>query len=350
MKTLRIKSQKSCKYDLVALGEVMLRLDPGEDRIHNAVTFRTWEGGGEYNVAKGLSSCFGLRAGIVTALVDNEIGRLIESKMMQGKVDTDLVQWFPFDGVGSSARNGVYFMERGFGLRNAKGMSDRGNTAVSQLKEGDIDWEDLFGNKGVRWFHTGGIFAGLSETTPRVILEAMSVAKKHGTVISYDLNYRSSLWKSKGGKSACDQVNKQFKPYLDVQIGVDNLPSSENPDWEHAMHETVDNYSNISLVVSNQRTTKSASRNDWGAVCMQDGQFIETPQMKDLEIYDRVGSGDAFASGLIFGLLSGKNIKEALQYGQAHGALVMTTPGDTSMSTLEEVETLVKGEMGIINR
>jgi len=350
MNPLRIKPVQSCKYDLVSLGEVMLRLDPGENRIHNANSFQTWEGGGEYNVAKGLSSCFKLRTGIVTALVDNEIGQLIEGKIRQGRVDTSLIQWVPFDGVGRTARNGLYFMERGFGVRGAKGVSDRGSTAVSQLKPGDIDWDDLFGKQGVRWFHTGGIFAGLSPSAPQVIEEAMISAKKHGTVISYDLNYRPSLWDSVGGKEVCDQINNRIKPYLDILIGVDNLKPSAEPDWELALKNVILSHPNLKMVASTVRTIFSASKHDWGAVCLSDGQYTDIPKLEDLDIFDRVGGGDAFAAGLIYGLLASKEAAQSLLYGQAHGALTMTTPGDTSLVSLEEVESFIAGNSGNILR
>ena len=213
------KSAEECRYDIISLGEIMLRLDPGDERIHTTRSFRAWEGGGEYNVARGMRRCFGLRAGVVTSFVDNPVGRLIEDFIMQGGVDTSLIRWIPFDGIGKAARNGLNFTERGFGLRGAKGCSDRGHTAVSQLKEGDIDWEYIFGKLGVRHFHTGGIFAALSETTPGVVLEALKAAKKYGTVTSYDLNYRPSLWKSIGGQKRACEVNREIASYVDVMIG-----------------------------------------------------------------------------------------------------------------------------------
>ena len=207
MAVISIKPAGSCRYDLISLGEIMLRFDPGEGRIHTTRSFRVWEGGGEYNVARGLRRCFGMRTAVVTALADNAVGRLVEDFILQGGVDTSFIKWAPFDGIGRTVRNGLNFTERGHGIRGALGVSDRGNTAVSQLKKGDIDWENIFGQHGVRWLHTGGIFAALSETTPEVIEEAMQVAKKHGTIISYDLNYRPSLWQSIGGKEKAREVN-----------------------------------------------------------------------------------------------------------------------------------------------
>ncbi len=349
MKNLTLKPVKDCKYDLISLGEIMLRFDPGEDRIHNAASFRVWEGGGEYNVAKGLSSCFGQRTAITTALVDNEIGRLIEQKMLAGKVDPSWIKWVGFDGIGRQARNGIYFMERGTGIRGAKSVFDRGQTAVSQLKTGDINWEDLFGRQGVRWFHTGGIFAGLSETTPDVINEAIRVAGKYGTIVSYDPNYRSSLWKSSGGKEASDKINRRFLPYVDVLIGIDSRPDTPTA-WKEKLIEISAQYPNLAVIASTRREVQSATRNDWGAVCLTNDGYRETPMMESLEIVDRVGAGDAFATGLIYGLLEDKKAEEALNYGVIHGALTMTTPGDTGMVSKAEVEAVMAGKNGVIDR
>src|SRR5687768_6281996 len=198
MSELVVKSKDSCRWDLVSLGEVMLRLDPGEGRVATTRGFKAWEGGGEYNVARGLKRCFGLDTAVVTAFADNPIGRLVQDLIFQGGVDQSHVRWVKHDGIGRTVRNGLNFTERGFGVRGAVGCSDRGNTAVSQLKPGDIDWDRVFGHDGARWFHTGGIFAALSETTPLVAREAMEAAKRHGVIISYDLNYRESLWKGIG--------------------------------------------------------------------------------------------------------------------------------------------------------
>ena len=217
--SLSIRPQTDCKFDLVSLGEIMLRLDPGEGRIRTSREFKAWEGGGEYNVARGLRRCFGLRTSVVTAFADNEIGRLIEDFIMQGGVDVSLIQWMPYDGLGREVRNGLNFTERGFGVRGAVGVPDRGLTAASQLKAGDVDWDDLFGNQGVRWFHTGGIYAALSESTAEVTAEAVQSAQKHGTIVSYDLNYRPSLWKSIGGIEKAQEVNRSIARNVDVMIG-----------------------------------------------------------------------------------------------------------------------------------
>src|SRR5512132_4162869 len=207
---LKPKTKDRCRWDCVSLGEVMLRLDPGDERIHTTRSFRVWEGGGEYNVARGLKRCFNLDTAIVTALADNSVGRLVQDLMNQGGVDQSHVKWVKFDGVGRTARNGLNFTERGFGIRAALGCSDRGHTAVSQLRPGDIDWETIFGAEGARWLHTGGIFCALSETTPLVAKEAIDAARRNGTIVSYDLNFRESLWKSIGGKTRAQEVNREL--------------------------------------------------------------------------------------------------------------------------------------------
>jgi 2-dehydro-3-deoxygluconokinase len=366
MSILEIKNGGARKYDLVALGEVMLRLDPGEGRVRTAREFRVWEGGGEYNVARGLRRCFGLRTAVCTAFVDNDIGRLLEDLILQGGVGTEFVKWLPFDGVGRRARNGLNFTERGFGVRGAAGFADRGHTAASQLKKGDFDWESIFGGAGARWLHTGGIFAALSHTTPGLVLEAILAAKKYGAIVSYDLNYRPSLWKSFGGRQHAQEVNSEIARHVDVMIGneedftaclglevegVDEtLSRLDVTAFKEMIHKAVAAYPNFKVVATTLRAVKSATRNDWGAICWADGKFYEAPCRPDLEIFDRVGGGDSFASGLIYGLLSFGDPQKAVDYGAAHGALAMTTPGDTSMASLKEVEALVKGASPRVQR
>ena len=366
MANLKIKPQGSCAFDLVALGEVMLRFDPGEGRVRTAREFKVWEGGGEYNVARGLRRCFGRKTAICTALADNEVGRLLEDFILQGGVDTGFVKWVPYDGVGRAVRNGLNFTERGFGLRGAVGIPDRGNTAASQLKPGDFEWEYLFGTLGVRWLHTGGIFAALSETTPAVVLEAIQVARKHGTVVSYDLNYRPSLWKSIGGTKRAREVNAEIAAYVDVMLGneedftaclglavegVDaNLSKLDAGAFKRMIQEAVRRYPNLRVVATTLRGVTSATRNDWGAICWHDGNFYEAPHRKDLEVFDRVGGGDSFASGLIYGFFEFNDAQKAVEYGAAHGALAMTTPGDGSMASLKEVEALANGGSARIQR
>lgn len=357
---MKIRSAATCRYDAVSLGEVMLRLDPGERRIRAARSFAVWEGGGEYNVARGLRRCFGLRTAIVTAIAENAVGHLVEDLVLQGGVDTSLIKWVPFDGVGREARNGLNFTERGFGVRGALGVADRGHTATSRMRPGDVDWEHLFGELGVRWFHTGGIFAGLSETTAEVAAEAMAAARRHGTIVSYDLNYRPSIWKALGGQSAAQEVNRSLAPLVDVMIGNeedftaclgfkvagtdDNLTNLQTESFKEMIQQATSAYPNFAVVGTTLRGVRSATVNDWGAVgwSAEEG-FVESTKRPDLEILDRVGGGDSFASGLIYGLLSQSSLRTAIEYGAAHGALAMTTPGDTSMATLSEVETLARG-------
>ncbi len=356
---LEIKSARECRYDCISLGEIMLRLDPGEGRIRTAREFKAWEGGGEYNVARGLRKCFGLRTAVVTAFADNEVGRLLEDMVMQGGVDVSLIKWVPYDGIGRSVRNGLNFTERGFGVRGAVGVPDRANTAAARLKAGEVDWDYIFGELGTRWFHTGGIYAALSETTPELVLEAVKTAKKYGTVVSYDLNYRPSLWNGIGGKSKAREVNREIAGYVDVMIGneedftaclgfmVEGVDEQfgklEIEGYKKMLDEVVREYPNMQVIATTLRTVKSATVNDWSAICRMDGGFHLSRQYDGLEILDRVGGGDSFASGLVFGLLEYGNAEKAVNYGAAHGALAMTTPGDTSMASLKEVEKLMEG-------
>jgi 2-dehydro-3-deoxygluconokinase len=363
---LKIKPRSDCKWDLVSLGEVMLRLDPGEERISTTRHFRVWEGGGEYNVARGLKRCFGMDTAIVTALADNPVGRLVEDLMLQGGVNQKYVQWVPFDGVGNTVRNGLNFTERGFGVRAALGCSDRGHTAVSQLKPGVIDWDEIFLKDGVRWFHTGGIFCALSESAPLVAQEALEAAKRAGTVVSYDLNYRPSLWKALGGKPKAQEVNRRLAPLVDVMLGNEedfsaalgfsvpgldeNYSQLETTRFKQMIEKVAREYPAISAIATTLRNAKTATRNDWGALCYCDGSFYEAATRKDLEIYDRVGGGDSFASGLIYGFLSGKDPQWSVECGAAHGALAMTTPGDTTMATLAEVLQVMSSRTARIER
>jgi 2-dehydro-3-deoxygluconokinase len=374
MPLLNVKPAVSCKYDMLALGEIMLRFDPGEGRVRTAREFRVWEGGGEYNVARGLRRCFGLRSAVATAFADNDVGRLVEDFILQGGVDTEFIKWVPYDGVGRTVRNGLNFTERGFGIRGAVGIPDRGNTAASQLKPGDFDWDHIFGKQGVRWLHTGGIFAALSDSTPRLVIEAVQKAKQYGTIVSYDLNYRPSLWKSIGGQKRAQEVNREIAKNVDVMIGneedftaclgfevegVDeNISHIDVTAFKQMIEKAVKAFPNFKVTATTLRAVRSATRNDWGAICWADGRFFEATHRADLEILDRVGGGDSFASGLIYGFLEFADAQKAVEYGAAHGALAMTTPGeygaahgalamttpgDTSMASLPEVEKLVKG-------
>ena len=363
--TLAIRPKESCRWDLVSLGEVMLRFDPGDRRIWTTRHFEVSEGGGEYNVARGLKRCFGLNTAVVTAVADNPIGRLLEDLIFQGGVDASLIRWMEYDGVGRTVRNGLNFTERGFGVRPAVGASDRGHTAISQLRAGEIDWEQIFGKQGVRWLHTGGIFCALSESTPEVAMEAMKCAKKHGTIVSYDLNYRDSLWKSIGGKRRAQEVNRAIAPLVDVMLGneedfsaalgfqvegLDEHISKIEAEAFRKMIEKVVAQCPFQVVATTLRNAKTASRNDWGAICYHDGAFYEARYRENLEIFDRVGGGDSFASGLIYGFITEQGPQWAVECGAAHGALAMTTPGDTTMVTLKEVMQLMKNAGARISR
>ena len=366
MPALNIKPAGSCKYDLIALGEIMLRLDPGEGRVRAAREFKVWEGGGEYNVARGLRRCFGLKTAVCTAFADNDVGRLLEDFILQGGVDTEFIKWVPYDGVGRTVRNGLNFTERGFGIRGAVGIPDRGHSAASQLKPGDFDWDHIFGKLGVRWLHTGGIFAALSDSTPRLVLEAVEAARKHGVVVSYDLNYRPSLWKSIGGQKRAQEVNQEIARYVDVMLGNEedftaclgfevrgmdeHISKIDVSAFKQMIEQSIKAYPNLKVVATTLRAVKSATRNDWGAICWADGKFYEAANREDLEILDRVGGGDSFASGLIYAFLQFNDPQKAVEYGAAHGALAMTTPGDTSMASLKEVEALVKGRSARVQR
>jgi len=352
---LPIKPASACHFDQISLGEVMLRLDPGEGRIRTARHFTAWEGGGEYNTSRGLRKCFGLKTAVCTAFVDNEVGRLIEDFVAQGGVATDFIQWREDDGIGRSVRNGLNFTERGFGIRGAVGVPDR----ASKLCPGDFDWEHIFGTLGARWFHTGGIFAALSERTAELTIEAVKAAKKHGTIVSYDLNYRPSLWKTIGGLAKAQEVNREIAKYVDVMIGneedftaslgfevrgADHAISKIEIDAFKEMIETaVAEFPNFKVAATTLRRVITATKNDWSAILWHAGQFYQARQYAELEILDRVGGGDSFASGLQFGFLEFNDPQKAVDYGAAHGALASTTPGDTSMATRKEVEKQIAG-------
>ncbi len=364
MDSILIPSRR--RWDCLSLGEVMLRLDPGAGRIHTTRQLTAWEGGGEYNVARGLRRCFGLRTAIATALAENAVGRLVEDFILQGGVDASLLKWVPYDGVGRTVRNGLNFTERGFGIRAAAGCSDRGNTAISQVKSGDFDWPTIFGNEnGTKCFHTGGIFAALSPSTAEVAAEAMDAAHAAGTIVSFDLNYRDSLWKAIGGKAKAQEVNRALVRKVDILLGNEEdfsamlgvhlkgvsedfaeLPIAA---YEEMLREAASLYPNLKLIASTLRTATTATVNAWGAIALYEDKIIHVPQ-REIEIFDRVGGGDSFASGLLYGFLAGKSAEWAVQCGVAHGALAMTTPGDTSMASLAEVERAMKGGSARIAR
>ena len=352
---LELRSAGDSAWDLVSLGEVMLRFDPGEERIAHTRNFRVWEGGGEYNVARGLRRCFGARTSIVTALADNPVGRLVEDLMLQGGVDLSHVRWVLYDGIGRGVRNGVYFLERGAGVRGAMGMMDRGHTAISQMKAGEVDWEGIFKREGVRWFHTGGVMCALSAEVPELAREAMEAAKRFGVVVSFDCNYRPSLWKEQGGRQGSVDVNRSLMPYVDVLFGHEGdiaaimgesshrSPWHDEGSYRDMSERVVREFGGIKVIATTTRRARTANRNDWGAFGYAEGEVFRSTEYLDMEIFDRVGGGDSFAAGLIYGLLEGKGMAWALECGVAHGALAMTTPGDSSMATLAEVERLMAG-------
>lgn len=363
---LDLRPKEECLFDEISLGEIMLRLDPGEGRIKTARSFRAWEGGGEYNVARGLRRCFGMKTGVVTAFAENEVGYLLEDLILQGGVDTSLIKWVKYDGIGRTTRNGINFTERGFGIRGAVGTSDRGHTAISQLKPGEIDWDHIFGELGVRWLHTGGIYAALSENSAQVVIEAVKAAKKYGTVVSYDLNYRPSLWSDIGGVEKAREVNRELAGYVDVMIGNEEdftaclgfeiegndaeLKELNMDGYIKMLGEACKAYPNFKVIATTLRTVITATVNSWKALCYADGKVYNSIEFPALEILDRVGGGDSFASGLIYGLMTYEDAQKAVNYGVVHGALAMTTPGDTSMASLKEVEAKVNGGSARVQR
>ncbi|HAL31969.1 MAG TPA: sugar kinase [Lachnospiraceae bacterium] len=363
---IRLKDRNECTYDAVSLGEVMLRFDPGEGRIKTARSFNVCEGGGEYNVIRGLRKCFGMKTAVITAFADNEMGKLMEDLILQGGVDTSLIKWMETDGIGRVCRNGINFVERGFGIRGALGCSDRANTAISKATPEDFDFEYIFGKLGVRWLHTGGIYAALSDVSAQTMIDAIKTAKKYGTVVSYDLNYRPSMWSALGGKERAREVNKEVARYVDVMIGNEEdftaclgfevegndegLKKLNIDGYRKMIDEAARTYPNFKVVATTLRTVKTATVNDWSALCWADGTIYRSSEYIDLEIMDRIGGGDSFASGLVYGLMTTMDPEKAVNYGAAHGALAMTTPGDTTMASLKEVENVMKGSGARVNR
>ena len=328
--------------------------------------FNVCEGGGEYNVIRGLRKCFGMKTAVITAFADNEMGKLMEDLILQGGVDTSLIKWMETDGIGRVCRNGINFVERGFGIRGALGCSDRANTAISKATPEDFDFEYIFGKLGVRWLHTGGIYAALSDVSAQTMIDAIKTAKKYGTVVSYDLNYRPSMWSALGGKERAREVNKEVARYVDVMIGNEEdftaclgfevegndegLKKLNIDGYRKMIDEAARTYPNFKVVATTLRTVKTATVNDWSALCWADGTIYRSSEYIDLEIMDRIGGGDSFASGLVYGLMTTMDPEKAVNYGAAHGALAMTTPGDTTMASLKEVENVMKGSGARVNR
>ncbi len=307
-----------------------------------------------------------MNTAVITAFADNEVGRLMKDFIEQGGVDTSLIYWKKTDGIGRICRNGLNFTERGFGVRGAVGCSDRANTAISQATPEDLNFEHIFGELGVRWLHTGGIYAALSEQSCETVIEAIKTAKKYGTVVSYDLNYRPSMWSAIGGLEKCQEVNKEIAKYVDVMIGNEEdftaclglqiegqdagLKKLNIDGYKKMIDHAAEIYPNFKAIATTLRTVKTATVNDWKAICWADGQIYQSKEYNGLEILDRVGGGDSFASGLVYGLMTTQDPEKAVNYGAAHGALAMTTPGDTSMASVDEVEGLMGGAGARVKR
>lgn len=364
---LNLKSKDSCKYDAVSLGEVLLRLDPGEGRIRTSRTFHAWEGGGEYNVIKGLRRCFRLNSAVLTAFADNEIGLLMEDLILQAGVDTSLIHWMPTNGTGSVCRNGLNFMERGFGLRGPVGCSDRFNTAISKATPEDLEIHKLFEEDGVRWFHTGGIYAALSEQSRDTLIQSIRVAKENGTVVSYDLNYRASIWSAEGGKELTLKINKQVVKEVDVLIGNEaefsaclGIEAEANADpendplnikgYEKVLRNLAAEYPNLKVITAILHTTTSASQTQLIALALVNGELYISKFLDHVSVLDSVGAGDAFGTGVIYGLMECNDPQKAIDYGVANAAFVMTTPGDTTTALKKELDALLDGTGGNIKR
>src|SRR3954469_23942566 len=361
--SLSIKPKEAAQLDLVALGETMIRLSPqGHGRLEFANLLEVWVGGGEYNVAYALSR-LGLRTGWASRLVDNPLGALVLNHARAVGVDVSAVKIAPYDGVGNADRIGLNFTEVGTGVRASVTMYDRGHSAAMNMKPGDVDFDNLFAKRGVRWLHTGGIFTALSDGTAGVVKEALVKAKSNGTITSYDLNFRSKLWSSKKAQ----EVTKDLIQYVDCLIGneedfqkvlgfevegvdEENLGALNTSAYKKMVEKVVAKYPNIRVVGTTLREVKSGLINNWSAILWHDGKFHVSKLFKDLEIEDRVGGGDGFASGFAYGFLTGMSPEECVNLGAAHGALLQTTRGDTSQITKEELMHVFKGGSARIKR
>ncbi|MBI4418029.1 MAG: sugar kinase [Ignavibacteriales bacterium] len=359
---LTIKSSSECAFDLLALGECMIRLSPpGHQRIELTSVFEAYAGGGEYNVAYALAR-YGLRTTWVSRLVDNPLGAFIRNHARGSGMDLSEVVWVPYDGSGRADRIGLNFTEVGIGVRPSVTMYDRGHTAISHLKHGEVDWRRIFGKRGVRWFHTGGIFTALSDSCAEVALESMKTAHESGTIVSYDLNFRSKLWSSK----KAIEVTKNLVPYIDVLIGNEedfqkvlgfevegadeHLKKLPVEGYKKMVEKVVKAYPNIKAVGTTLREVVSGLVNNWSALMYYDGTMYQSRRFEGLEVEDRVGGGDGFCSGFIYGFLNGKSPQECVEIGAAHGALLQSTRGDTSMVTMDEVMHVVGGGSARIKR
>lgn len=353
----------ACTLDFLSLGALVHRLDPGVIPFRKARSFEIHVSGGEYNVAANLSDCFGLKTGVATAMVDNPIGDLVQGRVREMGV-TAFYKHFEHDGVRGPNIATVY-SDRGQGVRAPVVFYNRANEAASLLKVGDFDWAKIMAG-GVRWFHSGGIFAALSEANPELIIEGMKAAKAQGAVVSFDLNYRGKLWKPVGGEKRAVETLRKIVANVDVLVGneedmqkglgvkgpevTQKSESKLNPDVFFGMIEaTVKEFPNIKSVATTLRETHSANRHDWAAVLWLDGKRYISPTTQ-LDVIDRIGGGDGFAAGTIYGLISGRDTQQALNLGWAHGALLTTFHGDTTMATLAEVEAFAGGAGARVQR
>jgi 2-dehydro-3-deoxygluconokinase len=352
---------KKGTLDLLSLGALVCRLDPGIIPFHKATNLQVHVSGGEFNVAANLSDCFELNTSIATAMVKYRIGRLIQERVRAMGVRPFYV-WFERDGV-QGPNMALVFSDRAYGVRGPEVDYNRAVEAAARLKPGDFNWEEIFSG-GVRWFHSGGIFAALSETTSELIIEVMKFAKSKGAVTSFDINYRARLWKFRGGQEHAVKIMRRIVENVDVLVGneadmQDGL-GMKGPDvvkqstldpavFVAMIGEVTKHYPNVKAVATTLREEHSTNDHSWSAVAWVDGQFYHAPTCR-LDVYDRVGGGDGFASGFFYGLLTGRSYEEAVKLGWAHGALLTTTPGDTTMVTLEQVENFIKGARGRIQR
>lgn len=359
---MKIRDAKDCKYDHVALGECMIRLSPPQHgRIEFSPVLEVWVGGGEYNVAYALAR-LGLRTAWVGGLNNSPMGAIIRNHARAAGVDVSYVVERKYDGVGKKDRIGLNFTEVGVSKRASVTLYDRGHSATAGIKPGEINWKKLFGQDGVRWFHTGGIFSALSESTRQVVAEAIKAAHEAGTVVSYDLNFRSKLWSS----AEAIATTKPLVPYIDVLIGneedfqkvlgyeVEGVDVEkgelDTTAFKKMVNKVVKDFPNIKVVGTTLRGVKTATVNDWSAIMWHEGTFYDGLSFPNLEIEDRVGGGDGFASGFTYGFLTGKSPQECVNLGVAHGALLMSTMGDTSQITLEELLHLAGGGSARIKR
>lgn len=351
-----------CELDLLSLGSLVHRLDPGVIPFRKARSVDIHVSGGEYNVASGLSDCFGLKTGIASAMVDYGIGELVETRVREMGVKT-FFKRFEHNGVNGPNIATVY-SDRGYGARPPIVFYNRANEAGAMLKPGDFDWNDIFGQRGVRWFHSGGIYAALSETTSGLIIEAMKAAREHGTITSFDLNYRPKLWSPIGGLEAAQKTFRTIAKHVDVLLGNEedlqlglgiagqDVEKSSKLDASafFSMIERVKaEFPNVQAVATTLREVETSNRHQWGAVLWCEGEQLISP-IRELGVIDRIGGGDGFATGLIFGFLDGRSLDETLRLGWAHGALLTTFPGDTTMARLPEVEAFAAGTSARVQR